>query len=313
MNLNNPDKNELRRKIEGQVREIRSEGKILRYEKDLLESLLFQEIVINEQNGIRVKLPIWSGEFLQKIDLSEVDFTNVSWSILGKDDISMTGVSIDEHAYDMISKIKERLKYENGFAVGYGYTNAHIDLTKSFEAIHEGVIDIWECDFSGVDFSKQNLTKVNGLNLYCSSIANTNLSIPKDMCLIAVSSNFSNIDLSSHKINVDYSIDVVGKNLYDCCLVNTGIQIDFDAKLYKQTIDDYSIKTEVLNGEESNVYVDYIKKALNEQWVGCYVNGKIIESIDEKKLKAKKKLAEYEKMKDKLLYTVVIGEQSHKK
>ena len=42
----------------------------------MLESLLFEEIVVNKEKGIKLKVPVWSGEFLREIYLSEVDFTN---------------------------------------------------------------------------------------------------------------------------------------------------------------------------------------------------------------------------------------------
>jgi len=54
----------------------------VRISKDLLEQLLFEEIVLNKEKNIVIKLPIWSGDFLQNIDLSNVDFSNVSWTAL---------------------------------------------------------------------------------------------------------------------------------------------------------------------------------------------------------------------------------------
>ena len=81
MKLNKKDKDEFRNKIIELLKEV-PEGQLVQIDKDILEGLLFETITVSEENNIQAKLPIWSGEFLSKIDLSQVDFTNVSWSLI---------------------------------------------------------------------------------------------------------------------------------------------------------------------------------------------------------------------------------------
>ncbi len=80
MELNNSRKEELRKNILEQLKNV-PEGEKIHLDKKLLEDLLFEEIVVVESKGLTAKLPVWSGEFLRKIDLSEVSFENVSWSL----------------------------------------------------------------------------------------------------------------------------------------------------------------------------------------------------------------------------------------
>ena len=88
MKLNVESKNKLRAKIVEELKGVPADKKI-KLDKDLLEFLLFDELeytVIQEIDKpvtLKPRIPIWSGEFLRHIDLSEVDFSNVAWSILG--------------------------------------------------------------------------------------------------------------------------------------------------------------------------------------------------------------------------------------
>ena len=81
MKLSTKSKDELRNLIEESVTNIPEDLK-LQLDSKILEDLLFETITIDKEKGIILKLPVWSGNFLKKIDLSQVDFTNVSWAIL---------------------------------------------------------------------------------------------------------------------------------------------------------------------------------------------------------------------------------------
>ena len=143
MQLNREDKDKLREYIEVRINEI-PYGQRLQLDKEILESLLFEPITINKEKVLKLKLPIWSGDFLKKIDLSQVDFTNVSWGIQGMDEdspysIDIDGVKVDYGADKRIKGIVEReaKKYhekvegeedDTPFLIDYSGTNAKIDL-----------------------------------------------------------------------------------------------------------------------------------------------------------------------------------------
>lgn len=79
----------------------------------MLEDLLFEIITLNKEKGIKIKLPIWSGDFLKKIDLSEIDFTDVSWNSLILEDVILPeleiyGIKIDDFAISTIERVIQK-------------------------------------------------------------------------------------------------------------------------------------------------------------------------------------------------------------
>ena len=75
MRLTNDQKTDLRYKIKRLLEsdEVKERIKI---DKELLEQLIFDE---GNYKGAHCKVVAWSGSFLSKIDLSEIDFDNVLW------------------------------------------------------------------------------------------------------------------------------------------------------------------------------------------------------------------------------------------
>lgn len=76
MNLDNHLKKELRKIIECKVRRVPF-GKRIKIDNELLEELIFEQDPCGAK-GVRV--PIWTGKFLSKIDLSELSFDNVNFN-----------------------------------------------------------------------------------------------------------------------------------------------------------------------------------------------------------------------------------------
>ena len=310
MKLNKVAKDELRKKIEVELKEV-PEGQRIQLDKDLLEDLLFEVVTLNKEKDIKVKLPVWSGEFLRKIDLSQVDFTNVSWLILGNVDYFI------EEFYDVIEdSVEEKLEkfyrlaiknplfdsdrmgkeLNNAYSVFYKGTNAHIDLSQSFEAIYRNKIHINCCNFSGLDFSSQDLSNFEKLIIYSSDISDTRLSIPNNISLEAGAAILRGIDLSDRTIDGYKYLDLDENNLHISDLTNTGIKIDLNAESCK----DFRNSAEFYD-------------AMNHYWVGCYVNGKKILSSEEKKTVATKKKEEYEKMKAEIFNSVLGSIEEQKK
>lgn len=299
MKLNKKNRDELRAKIVEQLKEV-PEGQKIKLDKELLEELLFEVVTLNKEKGIIVKLPIWSGDFLRKIDLSQVDFTNVSWSILSfteADDYNIyyEGIDANVEAEQKIEKIikdkvNEGFILSNGYVVSYNGTNANIDLTKSFEAIYGNIITLRGCGFTGLDFSHQDLSNIDELELRHSSIADTALTIPESLYLNGYRSSFSGLDLSSWTLDDECCF----KDFPKCNLRNTGLKLIFKSESIKKLIDDHHID----DGD--------IEEAMNNYLVGCYINGKKVLSSAEKEAQALQIKTEYEKMKDEI-FTSVLG------
>lgn len=303
MKLNKKGLNELRKKIIELLNQSSISEKI-KLDKNLLEELLFEVVILNKEDEIKVKLPIWSGTFLQKIDLSEVDFEDVSWCILDTelcsdfqlrfDDIKIT----EKRVFDKIDRIRRELideileqreltkKEQIDFIIDFSFTNANIDLSKSFETKHGDYIFLRNCTLEGLDLSHHNLNSLKKLYFVRSSISNTELSIPSKIEIYAKNSYLQKIDLSSRTINArDYFLSE--SDFYRSDLSETGINIILEP----------SIKV-IARG-------DTLKQIQETRWSGCYINGKRILTTLEKEKIAKQKAEEYAKMKDDLFETVL--------
>lgn len=277
MKLNEQSKNELRKEIEEAVKRV-PEGQRIHLDKELLDDLLFDTLTVNKELGIIAKLPVWSGKFLRKIDLSEISFENVSWQALGQfaDMFIIPGIVIDKNFRIQIEKIQN---LDNNYVVDYSYTNANIDLTKSIEALNSNQIYIYRCNLEGINLKSQNLDNIEVLDLVDSNLSNSNLHIPSNVGIVALGCDFSNLDLSDLTINGNEYIDGDGCGLGDCCLINTGIKIKFDISDYKKLVSEFG------------------KQTFIDKWIGCYLNGKRVYSVDERKNVKLQKIEEYEKMK----------------
>ena len=314
MQLNQLDKNLIREYIEGRICEIPDEQR-LQLDKEILEPLLFETITINKEKGIKLKVPIWSGNFLKKIDLSQVDFTNVSWGIQGMDEdspysIDINGLDVDPTVNKRIKGIiaKGAKKYdekehkehteEDGeekddkitYLVDYSGTNANIDLTQSFEALNEGVIEARLCNFSGLDFSKTDLSKCREISFDVVDLSGTKLVIPNPnkSKLKAYCSNFDGLDLSSRTINGNKYFDSdTSENLPQCNLHNTAINITLEP-----------------NGLDESDKED-IKTVMERNWVGCYVNNTKIHSKEEREQYADSLKKQYDEFKDNEMNNII--------
>ena len=76
---------QLRKMIEEKIKKV-PDGKRLYINKELLERLLFEQDI---KHLTYIKVPMWTGEFLSKIDLSEISFENVNLYSLDDDYIML--------------------------------------------------------------------------------------------------------------------------------------------------------------------------------------------------------------------------------
>ena len=97
-----------------------------------LEELLFEKFEL--EDGRIIKIPVWTGDFLQKLDLSEISFENVLWNV-------------DQYS-DYLSQDIPTVSY-----VSFVNTNANIHLSRpqtSFNVMNN-------CNFEGTDLSSQTI------------------------------------------------------------------------------------------------------------------------------------------------------------
>lgn len=97
--------------------------------KSLLEEALFKKV--KSKTGKVGKLLVWSGEFLKKVDLSEISFSNVIWNPIAPYlcDEEYFGADFKEIQNYFKDLVKRREYWAN-----LKDTNVKIDFLKSFEA-----------------------------------------------------------------------------------------------------------------------------------------------------------------------------------
>ena len=182
MKLNNKAKDELRLEIEKRLEQV-PEGTRIHLDKDLLEDLLF-DVLYNEDEpeDHYIKLPVWSGEFLSKIDLSEVSFNHLLAGFPGVDmlDCEMECM-VDRNIYSAeIAKYydysligdKKTLKPKYSKQVIYKNINAKFD-SETYHTIFTNI------DFEGTDLSNYNATTSDFYSKNC-NFKNTGLQINFD-------------------------------------------------------------------------------------------------------------------------------------
>lgn len=197
---------------------------------------------------------------------------------------------VDSDAYKRVEAIVNKFSdLGRNYVINYAGTNANIYLTTSFQAkIGQGII-INNCNFSGLDFSKLSLESIELLNVVSSDISNTNLIIPLSLTVKAKNSNLSGIDLSGRSMTAYYCWDNDLQHFPGCNLTNTGINI-----FISQESSDYKYLKH------------FLKDAVCNNWVGCYVNGKKILSIEENTSKRESLKTQYEQMKQETFDSVLV-------
>jgi len=290
MNLNLEGREKLREFVEEQLKKVPA-GKRLVLPNETLEQLLFEEVVVNEKENIRVKFPVWSGKFLRKLDLSHVSFENVDWASLwfvagveeyrsDYDDLgefisifTKADVAPNEHEeiYDDENMFKNRVKGVQGLkrlydvttsyggVIDYSGTNATIDLSQSFLSKYSKKLWVFGCNFSGCNVYISNSTEIKHFEMIDCDISNTQIKLPKILYkhLDMGASNFENCDLSENEFDITDML--AGHEPIN--LKNTGAKITYNPKYIEQ---------------------DLLDKYMDTFLVGCYLDGELIRTPEER-------------------------------
>lgn len=281
MKLNKEGKNALRNKIEELLKRV-PEGQKIHLQKDLLEDLLFETLTLNQDYAldkkneeIAYKLPIWTGDFLTKIDLSEVSFEKVLFA------------AYPEYLQDKFSYMVDK-----DFKISFKNTNANIKYDFSKAREHDL---FYNCDFSNV-----NLSNVSLVEAYNCIFTNTNVNAVLPTKETEINLGFYNCDFSG----CDFSNKVLDakvmaestwdNNMNNCNFNNTKIKVTVDYSDFFETSKEY------LDSSKTH-FSELIKKGYFD---GCYINGKLIKSESDRKIAAESKMVEYEQYRDNLFDSV---------
>lgn len=297
MKLNKESRDELRKSVEVLLKNSPKNKKI-QLPKETLDLLLFDTYTCNQETGLKIKIPVWSGEFLQKLDLSQVDFEDVSWCMpwLMGDNCDCQVEHYEIFDKDFPKKLESLRFYsineEKGYFVSYANTNAKIDLNKSFEAKNfkeKNKIIWWGCDFKNTDLSVSDFTQYKNFTAYFCDFSNTGIRFPQDIYINASDCNLSNNDLSYLEID-GTRIIIDGDDSREINFSNTGINIKLDVEKLTTAIEKDAFSKRYLPG--------YYKQCINELWIGCNLNGKKIKNQEEKKQTLEEMKTKYSEFKD---------------
>lgn len=278
MKINKQGKEELRAKVLEQLASV-PDGQRVHLDKELLEELLFNTFTYNDgEKELFGKYIVWSGQFLSKIDLSEVSFDDVIWE---------TSQSVENNLCPI-----EGIGLENSCDnIDLSNTNAKIDFSKSFYA-KENFKDnsIRFCNFANTDLSNNELG--SGLTIEDCDFSNTNININLNSeNLWIFDTNMDGLDFSSYTVDESFFSDYATCFAVDCSLRNTGLNVSMTPNGSEYTFAGYYLGLKEIVGEA-------ISKGRLD---GCYVNGKKILTLEERQVIAQEKRAEYEKMKEDLI------------
>lgn len=277
MKLNENGKVEIRNYIEKEINNVPA-GERIKIDNDMLDDLIFFKG--KDKQGKDIKIPIWTGWFLKKIDLSEISFENVYLGDPGELS-SILNEDTYEKFQEFICRYNKYNKRTEEIMNDFSGTNINIDFKKLYD--QENIVS---CNFSHVDLNKQDLSKVKNLS-YCDfSYTNITLGLDKMSNRVIQICDFTGIDLSKENINItsfDNSWWVLLLSLNN--FHNTGLKINvpfsLKAKDSKNLIDEYerdpnntSLARKVLS-----------EGIINEKLSGCYLNGKRISTKEERNQK----------------------------
>ena len=229
------------------------DGKRIKIEKDILEQLLFDVVLVHRNDYFYktlesykdegIKTVAWSGPFLSKVDLSEIDFDYVLWGYFGTAD--------EKFFYP---------GYKEDKIIDLSNTNAKIDFSLSARIIYDSYNAIMNCNFEGVDLSNNtlNLSDV----LLNSNFKNTNIKVESNGLMgVCENCNFDSCNFTNVNVN-EYAFgnDAEGFGTFTN-LKNTGLKIN--------------TSDEPTEDEKECIEIMKISMSLGNL-DGCYLNGVLI-------------------------------------
>jgi len=265
MQLSLQDRIEMRKFIREQLNNVSNQEKI-HLDKDLLESLLFEVRTDLETKKV-VKFPVWTGFFLEQIDLSEVSFDQVYWNF---QDLSSSSSRFNNIKNILNLSFSKQIILEN--------TNAKINFKKSYD-FYIGNKKLKDINLSYVDLSDSEInTFTNFENV---DISYTKAKIYDLDC--AYSSSFEGVDLSQIVVNV----------------IENGFPFQYT------NFRDTALSIECKNFESKALIENFIFSLRKHLLDGCYVNGKRMKTEEEREKNKELILSEYRSYIEKVKKHVV--------
>jgi len=235
-------RNELRKKILKELENV-PEGTRIKLDKKILDQLIFFKFK-NKKTNEQCKAPVWTGEFLRKLDLSELSFENAYLDILYFNETEVNKYEKrlfnselcmnDDDSKVFIEEYKncnDEKILKGPYAFDFSYTNIKLDF-KSTKSITDRILS---CNFEGVDLSK---SKFEDFVFYSCNMKNTRLNqFDTKYLKYRIDCDLSDNNLSNITVDVngftdgEYCENFAGnRNKYK----NTGLKIKYIFHLDEQ-------------------------------------------------------------------------------
>lgn len=251
------ERNKLRKELEEKLREV-PKGERIHIDKEELDSLIFEQYLIEGEN-ISCKIPVWTGDFLTKLDLSELEFENVSWSIHEGNPM------FDSLSYEETQKFNMSASSK----IDFSNTNARIDLSQSVEAKYYNNLYLVGCNFENVDLSFNDLSHVSDSAIFNCNLKNTGLLFPSHLIpYVTEPTVLEGCNLSNLNVSMFHFLTTLEG--LDSNLKNTGLRIEYSGSYEEwSAIENY-------RGETSKE--ELAASLVSGRLDGCYINNIQIDS-----------------------------------
>lgn len=264
-------RNELRKVILKELETV-PEGKRIKLDTKLLDDLIFFKFK-DTKTKEQYKKPVWTGEFLRKLDLSTLSFKNVSLIGFDRYDQKKTTKSTivwknlsnmsqeDAELYvEEYHKCNDKKTIESQYTFDFSYTNIKLNIDEIATEANATKIyrSIMSCNLEGIDLSKSNYENCCFQNC---NLKDTNINDITDGYFS--DNDYTNNDFSDITVD-EIDDDFVNNNTKYC---NTGLKLqykftyDTDCKDAYECLKRNGLMTEKPWPMEYDDIVDYYKKA----------------------------------------------------
>lgn len=285
------------------------DGTRIHIDKNMLEKLLFEKVEAVSKEGeiVIFKVPVWSGDFLSKIDLSEISFEDVSWACdcyVRNEFFTSNKAEFEKESSllyvrsDLMNSYESKL-HENKkqwYSILYRNTNAVIDFEKSIEFKKGLGIIIVGADFSYTDltnFKKQDKIHFEFCNFEGTSLPLRTFIENKENRM--TNCNFTDLDLNGCKLDLT---DILRVHVHSSVFTRTKIDIN--------------INISIIAFKNNDCFQFELRELLRKKRIeGCFLNGVKVKSDYEKEQTAKKMLENYNEYKLKIISDLDDGLDKH--
>lgn len=258
----------LRKKLAVSLADVPVRRKVV-IDPELLDQLIFDEVVYNKETGETLKLPVWTGPFLKSVKLCDLSFEDVAWSLLVQQHGDVDKKLLDDDIYE---KLMNGDYVPEDYVVDFSWTDAKIDFSKSFEAKKKGFIAIENANLRGTNLTPNSMSKFK----YAQDVdfAYSGLRLDNNADFRIYDCNLQGVPLG------DFTVDAIGllpestqpSKFKNCYLNDTLINIVLDEDSFAS----------LSNEDSERLKMEFGSCLNNDSFGHCYFNNQFVPNYEER-------------------------------